>query len=135
MLLLYAIVAGLLAGSVAGGRIGALADLHIRWLGVAVAGLAFQVALFHPIVAERIGDLGPALYVGSTLAVFAALLRNLSLPGMPIVAAGAALNLMVILANGGTMPSDPAGWLTPIPGMNAARVVCGNALSRRRSRA
>ncbi len=110
MLLLYAIVAGLLAGAVAGGRIAALADLHIRWLGVAVAGLAFQLVLFHPVVAERVGDLGPVLYVGSTVAVFAALLRNLALPGLPIVALGAALNLLVILANGGVMPSDPAAW-------------------------
>jgi Family of unknown function (DUF5317) len=111
MLLLYAIAAGLLVGSVAGGRIAALADLHIRWLGVAVVGLAFQLVLFHPLVAERVGDLGPVLYVASTVAVFAALLRNLSLPGMPIVALGAALNLLAILANGGTMPSDPAAWV------------------------
>jgi hypothetical protein len=111
MLLLYAIAAGLLAGSVAGGRIAALADLHIRWLGVAVVGLAFQLVLFHPILAERVGDLGPALYVASTIAVFAALLRNLSLPGLPIVALGAALNLVVVVANGGAMPSDPGAWV------------------------
>lgn len=111
MLLLYAIAAGLLAGAVAGGRIAALADLNIRWLGVAVVGLAFQFLLFLPIVAERVGDLGPVLYVGSTLAVFAALLRNLSLPGLPVVALGAALNLLAIIANGGAMPSDPAAWL------------------------
>jgi hypothetical protein len=111
MLLLYAIAAGLLAGSVAGGRIAALADLHIRWLGVAVLGLAFQLVLFHPLAAERVGDLGPVLYVVSTLAVFAALLHNLSLPGLPIVALGAALNLVAILANGGAMPSDPAAWM------------------------
>ncbi|MET0772194.1 MAG: DUF5317 family protein [Candidatus Limnocylindrales bacterium] len=112
MLLLYAIAAGLLAGSVAGGRIAALADLHIRWLGVAVVGLVFQLVLFHPLVAERVGDLGPVLYVASTVLVFAALLRNLSLPGLPIVALGAALNLLAILANGGAMPSDPGAWLT-----------------------
>jgi hypothetical protein len=53
---------------------------------------------------------GPTLYVLSTLAVFAALLRNLSLPGLPVVALGAALNLLVIIANGGQMPSDPAAW-------------------------
>jgi hypothetical protein len=111
VLLLYAIAAGLLVGAVAGGRIAALADLRIRWLGVAVLGLAFQVVLFHPIVAERVGDLGPILYVGSTLAVFAALLRNLSLPGLPVVALGAVLNLLAVIANGGAMPSDPAAWM------------------------
>lgn len=110
MLLLYAVAAGLLAGALAGGRLAALTNLHIRWLGVAIAGLVFQVALFSPMVAERVGDLGPPLYVASTLAVFVVLLRNLHLPGLPVVAVGAVLNLLVIIANGGYMPSDPAAW-------------------------
>jgi hypothetical protein len=112
MLLLYAIVAGLLVGSLTGGRISALGHLRIRWLGVAVVGLGFQVVLFSPFVAEQVGGLGPSLYVASTVAVFAALLRNLDLPGLPIVALGAALNLLVIVANGGFMPSDPGAWQT-----------------------
>lgn len=110
MLLLYAIVAGLLVGSVAGGRLSALSRLHIRWLWLAVGGLLFQFALFSPAVAERIGDPGPLLYVASTLVVFAVLLRNLGLPGLPVVALGAALNLLVIIGNGGYMPSDPSAW-------------------------
>lgn len=112
MLLLYAIVAGLLVGSVAGGRIATLASLRIRWMWLAIGGLAFQLALFSPTVAERVGDLGPAFYVGSTLVVFAVLLRNLDLPGLPVVAVGAALNLLAIVANGGYMPSDPGAWQT-----------------------
>jgi hypothetical protein len=112
MLLLYAIVAGSIVGTLAGGRLSALAELRIRWLGVAVAGLVFQVLLFSTPVSERVGDLGPALYVASTIAVFAALLRNLDLPGLPIVALGAALNLLAIVANGGFMPSDPMAWKT-----------------------
>lgn len=110
MLLLYAIAAGVLAGVVAGGRISALADLHIRWLGIALGGLAFQAALFSEPVAERVGSAGPILYVISTLVVFAVLLRNLDLPGLPVVAIGATLNLLAIVANGGYMPSDPAAW-------------------------
>jgi hypothetical protein len=112
MLLLYAIVAGLLVGAVAGGRIATLASLRIRWMWLAIGGLAFQLGLFSPTVAERVGDLGPALYVGSTLVVFAVLLRNLDLPGLPVVAVGAALNLLAIVANGGYMPSDPSAWQT-----------------------
>ncbi len=64
--------------------------------------------LFSPAVAARVGDLGPALYVGSTLLVGAAVLRNWSLPGMPLVVAGAACNLAAILANGGSMPAGRA---------------------------
>ena len=55
-----------------------------------------------------VGDLGPPLYVASTLAVLATLLRNLERPWFPIIALGAGLNLLVIVANGGVMPADPA---------------------------
>ena len=110
MLLLYAIAAGLLLGRVRGGRVSALATLRIRWVWLAVAGLVFQLLLFSPAVVEHVGSAGPLLYVVSSLVVFAALLRNLDLPGLPVVALGAFLNLAAILANGGYMPSDPAAW-------------------------
>jgi len=59
-------------------------------------------------VANVVGPAGPSLYVGSTLAVLAALLRNLEQPWFRLIALGAALNLLVIVANGGVMPADPA---------------------------
>jgi len=110
MLLLYAIVIGLLIGRAAGGRISALAEIHIRWWALALAGLAFQLLLFGPILADRVGDAGPLLYVASSALVFLAMLRNLELPGFPLLALGAALNMLVIVANGGFMPSAPGAW-------------------------
>ncbi len=102
MLLLYAIVIGLLVGRAAGGRVSALAEIHIRWWALALAGLVFQLLLFGPIlVADRVGDAGPLLYVASSVMVFIAMLRNLALPGFPLLALGAALNMLVIVANGG----------------------------------
>lgn len=110
MLLLYAIVIGLLIGRAAGGRVSALADIHIRWWALALGGLAFQLLLFGPILADRVGDAGPLLYVASSALVFLAMLRNLDLPGFPMLALGAALNMLVIVANGGFMPSAPHAW-------------------------
>jgi hypothetical protein len=104
MFLLYAVVAGLLAGLLTGGRVAGLAALRIRWPAAIVGGLLAQLALFSPPVAARVGDLGPAIYVASTILVGAAVLRNRAVPGMPIVVAGAACNLTAILANGGSMP-------------------------------
>ena len=111
MLLLYFVVVGLLLGSLAGGHVGRLADVTIRWWGVALAGFAAQLLLFAGPVASRVGSAGPALYVGSTAIVLVALLHNRSLPGFRLIAAGAAINLVVILANGGYMPSSPAAWM------------------------
>jgi len=110
VLLLYSIALGLLVGRLAGGRVRNLEHVTFTWWGLALIGLAVQVVLFAEPVAVWIGDLGAPLYVLSTLAVMAALLRNLDHRGLAIVAIGAALNLLPILANGGTMPSAPEAW-------------------------
>jgi hypothetical protein len=118
MFILYAVVAGLLVGLLAGGRPANLAALQIRWPGLIAAGLVAQLVLFSDPVAQRVGDLGPALYVGSTVLVIAAVARNLPIAGMPVVLAGAIANLTAVVANGGSMPAshaalEIAGRLTP----------------------
>ncbi len=107
MFILYAIPLGLLLGLALGGRIEGLAAVRFRWAPVALAGLALQVALFSAPVAERIGAAGTPLYVGSTVLVLVALLRNLAIPGLSLVALGAVSNLAAIVSNGGSMPASP----------------------------
>ncbi len=107
MFLLYAIVAGVIAGLALGGRIEGLAGIRFRWAPLAIAGLAVQVALFTPPIGDRIGDLGAPLYIASSAAVLAMVLRNLAIPGLALVALGAASNLVAIVANGGWMPASP----------------------------
>ena len=108
MFILYAVVIGLVVGFLGGGRLSAIGDLRFRWAPLVIAGFLAQVVLFSDAVAERVGDLGPALYVGSTLVVIVAVLRNAGVPGIPLVALGAASNLAAIVANGGFMPASPA---------------------------
>jgi hypothetical protein len=108
MFILYGLLAGFGVGLILGGRLGGLAELRLRWIPVVLAGMLLQVVLFSGPVSDRVGDLGPVLYVGSTALVFAAVLRNVRLTGLPIVAAGAASNLAAIIANGGYMPASTA---------------------------
>jgi hypothetical protein len=108
MFILYAVIIGLVVGLVAGGKLSAIGDLHFRWAPVVLVGFLAQVLLFSDAVATRVGDLGPALYVGSTLMVLVAVLRNVAVPGVPLVALGAASNLLAIVSNGGFMPASPA---------------------------
>ena len=108
MFMLWAIPIGILAGLATRGRLEALSSFRFRWAWLAVAGLVVQLVLFTPTGDQLAGGLGPALYVLSTLAVFAAVLRNLRLPGMAIVAIGALSNLAAIAANGGFMPASAA---------------------------
>ena len=76
MFLLYAVLTGLLLGLAFGGRPAGLAALEFRWAPLAFGGFLAQVALFAGPVSDRVGDLGPALYVASTVAVLVAVLRN-----------------------------------------------------------
>jgi hypothetical protein len=110
--MLLAIPLGILLGVVLGGRTSGLAALRFQWPGLAIAGLLVQVVLFTPTGDDIAGAFGPTLYVLSTAAVFIAVLRNVHIPGMWIVAVGALSNLVAITANGGAMPADPAALET-----------------------
>ena len=108
MFVLYAILVGVVVGVLVGGHLGRLSAIKFRSGGLIVAGLLTQLALFSDPVAARVGSLGPAVYVASTAVVLAAVIRNATIPGLPLVAAGASLNLAAIVANGGYMPASPA---------------------------
>jgi hypothetical protein len=105
--ILYALVIGLLVGSLLGGRWLALGAIQFRWAPLILVGFLAQVVLFSEAVAERVGDAGPLLYVVSTLMVGAAVVRNLRIPGVPLIVLGAVSNMAAILANGGFMPAAP----------------------------
>ena len=107
MFILYAIAIGLLLGSFGGGRWSALGSIRFHWAPLIVLGFLAQIVLFSDVVAERVGAAGPMLYVVSTLMVGAAVVRNLRIPGMPLIVLGAASNMAAILANGGFMPAAP----------------------------
>jgi hypothetical protein len=90
-----------------GGDVRRLSTVAFRWQTIIFAGLAVQLILFAEPVTAWIGDLGPPLYVASTLAVLIAVLRNVRIPGLAVVLAGGVSNLAAILANGGYMPAAP----------------------------
>lgn len=108
MFILYAVLVGLLVGLLLGGRPAGLGSIQFRFAWLIGLGFSVQVLLFSTPLTERVGELGAPLYVLSTALVFAALLANVRITGLPIVALGAACNLVAIIANGGFMPASPA---------------------------
>lgn len=100
-MLASAIVAGVLAGLAFGGRASRLGELHVIWWPLLVAAIAARLG------APLLGDLGLAVYLGAFAGIVAVASRNARLPGMPLIATGAGLNLLVIALNG-AMPVDPA---------------------------
>jgi len=108
--ILYAIPVGIVVGLLLRGRLSGIASLQLRAGVVMVAGLWAQVLLFSTPIGDALGSAAPAAYVTSTFAVLIAILVNLRIPGLSFVAAGAALNLLVIVANGGVMPASAAAY-------------------------
>ena len=118
MFILYAIPIGILAGYAIGGRLEHLRQVRIRWVPVALIGLAVQVVLFAAPSGAWPEWVVPLVYQASTLVVFIAVLRNLGIPGVPLIAIGAGCNLLAIVANGGWMPADPSA-LASVGGLPA----------------
>ena len=108
MFILYALAIGIAAGRLLRGRLEGLATLEFRWAPLLLAALLIQIILFSGPVSERIGPAGPPLYVLSTGIALGAILRNWRIRGIPLVALGAASNLLAIVANGGFMPVSAA---------------------------
>ena len=105
MFMLYAILIGLLAGLITGGRLGRLAELHLHWIPVAIAAMLVQTVLFTPAVWIAVGDLVPIIYVASMVVALVVVLRNLRQAwALSLVALGTLSNLVAILMNGGFMP-------------------------------
>jgi hypothetical protein len=98
--------AGLLAGFLLGGRIQELARFRIRSLWLAYAAIALQVVAFPSGVLpwstpDRVASV---LWLCSYALLTALVVRNGRIPGIAIIGAGQACNLIAIIANGGHMP-------------------------------
>jgi hypothetical protein len=103
MLLLVALVVGLLGGMATGGKLANLANLNFRWPWLVVAALIVREAA---VVSPLSGVDGiQYVYVAALLALVAWMAWHTTrLRGAWIVAIGAALNLLVVVANGARMP-------------------------------
>jgi hypothetical protein len=102
LLILAAVVGGVLVGLALGGNLTTLSNVRFRWWPLALLGLALQLA-----TVPHLGSLRAqhAAAVGLLIASYVVLLTfvalNFRLPGFSLIAAGFALNLLVISVNGG----------------------------------
>ncbi len=88
----------------AGGRLGALADLRFRGVKLLLVVLAVQVAILAVLSGGDRTLLG-AVYVATFAAAGVFLVVNRRIPGVPLIGLGGALNATAIVANGGVMPA------------------------------
>lgn len=112
MILLIGMLAGIAAGLLARGRISNLARLQFRWPWLIVAVLLIRVAVVLPPLNRF--EASRYVYAVALAAIVAWSLWHVKrLAGVWLVSLGAAMNLIVILANGARMPVAPefAGYL------------------------
>ncbi len=109
MYILVVLVVSLLIALLRGGRLGALADLKLRYLWLFFVPLALQLIIFTPL-ASFVGTSDTRItlvYIVSMALGGLVLYLNRHIPGAAWIAAGLVLNLVVILANDGAMPVWP----------------------------
>ncbi len=109
MILLLACIVALLIALLRGGRLGALGEVRFRAGWLAIIALALQAVVIYMPAHTGTGPWSPGalLLVGSYLPLLAVVWLNRHTPGMLLIGAGLALNLLAIVSNGGYMPITP----------------------------
>lgn len=99
---LPALVVGVALGLATGGRLSNLSLQSLRWVALLVVGVLLQA------VSGVGGSVAAPVLIASDAALVVFALANVRRPGMVLVAAGIALNLLPIAADGGMPVSPPA---------------------------
>lgn len=111
MLFLAVVGLALLTVRLAGGRFSVLSELPLRAWGLVVAALAVQVLTLSVLVGLPHG-VAAALHLLSYALAGGFLWANRGLRGLPLAAAGGALNGLAIAVNGGVMPASASALRT-----------------------
>lgn len=88
-----------------GGRLGRLAEVRLRGAWTPIAALTLQVMIV-TVAPGGSPTLHKALHILTYVMLALFLVLNRRLPGLAIVGAGAFLNALVIVLNGGQMPAS-----------------------------
>jgi len=107
MILLLALTIALLAALLRGGSLRNLADFHLEWSWLAMLALAIQIVAVYGAKGDGRLYLQQGALVASSLLLLPIVWRNRRFPGLALIGLGLALNLAVMVANGGFMPITP----------------------------
>jgi hypothetical protein len=105
MILIAAALACVASVPLSGGRLGRLLDLQLRWGWAALSALALQIIITTLAPGGSTG-LHELLHIASYALAGACIIANRRIAGLPILALGAALNSLAIVANAGIMPAS-----------------------------
>jgi hypothetical protein len=104
VILLLALGVALLVAFLRGGSLRNLADFHLEWGWLAGLALVIQIAAVYWLKGDSYLYFQGGALVASCLLLLPVVWRNRHLPGLALIGLGLALNLVVMVANGGFMP-------------------------------
>jgi hypothetical protein len=107
VILLLALAVALLVAFLRGGSLRNLADFRLEWGWLAGLALAIQIGAVYWLTGDRYLHLQGGALVVSSLLLLPVIWRNRRSPGLALIGLGLALNLVVMVANGGFMPITP----------------------------
>jgi hypothetical protein len=111
VLLLAVVILAVVTVRPAGGSLSALGRVHLRLAPAIFGALALQIAIMS-VVPGGSPQLHRVLHVASYALAAAFVVANRRLAGMHMLALGATLNLIAILANNGVMPASRSALRT-----------------------
>ena len=111
MLIGAALLLALCTVPLAGGRIGALADVRFERAWALPAALGLQMLIVY-VLPGAPGEVLNAAHVASYVLALVFVVANRRVPGLLIIAAGGALNFLAIAANAGVMPASRSALAT-----------------------
>ncbi len=107
MLILVLAVAALVSPFLFGGRLSRLAQIHLTAVWIPVAALLAQIVIIE-VVPDASRVVLEAVHLATYVAAGVFVVLNRRVPGLLIIAVGAALNGVTIALNGGTLPASEA---------------------------
>jgi hypothetical protein len=108
LLAVIAVVLGLAIGVATGGKIRRVGEIHLRWWGLALAGLGLQLVPVPTMEGSADRWMAAGLYALSYVVLFVFVMVNARRPGFALLGVGFALNALVIGINGGMPVSEHA---------------------------
>ena len=108
MIVPVAVLVIVIAVPLLGGKLSRIADIKLKSLWAAIGALFIQIGILNVLPPGLPNGALAAIHMGTYVLAAWFILANRKIPGLPLIALGAALNMAVIAANNGVMPSSHA---------------------------
>ena len=95
-----------------GGSLDRLLDLRLRLIGLVAGAFVVQILIVNVAPGALSHDANEVVHMATYVVIGIAVVANLRVPGVPVIALGGLSNALAIAANGGVMPASASALAT-----------------------